>query len=55
MALPARRTGHAIPVAAHFHHVHDFATELSVWAPVLTLLALTVVAGCILWSKVCGY
>jgi len=55
MALPARRTGHALPVTASFHHAYDFATELSVWAPILTLLALTAIAGFILWSKVCGY
>lgn len=54
MALPARRTGRVLPVAASFHHAYDFATELSVWAPILTLLALTVIAGCILWSKVSG-
>jgi len=55
MALPARRTGQVLPAAVSFHHAYDFVTELSIWAAILTLLALTVIAGCILWSKVCGY
>ena len=55
MALLAGKAGRVPPATAPLHHAYYFATELSVWAPIVTLLALTVIAGCILWTKVCGY
>ena len=53
MALLAGRAGRVSPTA-HLHHAYTFATGLSEWAPIVTLLALTVIAGCILYSKVAG-
>jgi hypothetical protein len=55
MALLAGKAGRVPPATAPFHHAYYFATELGAWAPILTLLALTVIAGFILWSKVGGY
>jgi len=55
MALLAGKASRVPPATPTLHHAYYFATELSVWAPILTLLALTVIAGCILWSKVSGY
>lgn len=58
MALLTAKAGRVPPATAPFHHIHDaynFAAELGVWAPIVTLLALTTIAGYILWSKVAGY
>ena len=55
MALLRGKAVRVPPAAAHLHHAYYFATELSVWAPIITLLVLTLIAGCILLSKVGGY
>ena len=55
MGLVAGKAGRVPPATAPFQHAYYFATELGVWAPILTLLALTVIAGLILWSKIGGY
>lgn len=52
MALLRTKAGRIPPVAAHMHY---WEIGLAVWAPVLALLALTLIAGCILYSKVGGF
>jgi hypothetical protein len=53
MALVEAKSGR-VP-RAPVHHVHCLATEISVWAPVLVLGALTLLAGIMLWLRVTGY
>ena len=56
MALLEAKSGRRFPPAiAPIYHAHHLATEISVWAPVLALGALTVAAGIILWLKVARY
>ena len=55
MALLEAKSGCVPPAIAPVHHVHHLATEISVWAPVVALGVLTLVAGVILWLRVTGY
>ncbi len=55
MALLEAKSGSVPPATAPVHHVHHLATEISVWAPVVALGTLTLVAGIILWLRVAGY
>jgi hypothetical protein len=55
MALLKAKSGCLPPAMASVHHVHHLATEISVWAPIVALGALTLVAGIILWLRVTGY
>jgi hypothetical protein len=55
MALVEAKSGRIPRAAAPVHHVHHLATEISVWAPVMALGALTLVAGIMLWLRVTGY
>jgi hypothetical protein len=55
MALLEAKSGCVPPAIAPAHRVHHLATGISVWAPVVALGALTLVAGIILWLRVTGY
>jgi hypothetical protein len=55
MALVEAKSGRIPRATAPVHHLHHLATEIRVWAPVLALGALTLVAGIILWLRVTGY
>jgi hypothetical protein len=55
MALLEPKFGCVPPAIAPVNRVHQLATEISVWAPVVALVALTLVAGIILWLRVTGY
>jgi len=55
MALLKAKSGCVPPAIAPVHHVHRLATEISVWAPVVALGALSLVAGIMLWLRVTGY
>ena len=52
MALLTAKAGRVPPATAPVHH---WETVLSVWGPIMTLLALTLIAGYVLYSKVAGY
>lgn len=52
MALLQMKAGRVPPATVRMHY---WAAGLSEWAPVLALLALTLIAGCILYSKVGGF
>ena len=52
MAAQIHKAGSVAPEIERWHHAYR---ELSVWVPLATLLALTVIAGFILFSKVSGY
>ncbi|HXI40649.1 MAG TPA: hypothetical protein VNH83_11750 [Bryobacteraceae bacterium] len=55
MSLLEAKTG-CVPMAiAPVHHVQKLVTEISVWAPVVALGALSLVAGVMLWLRVTGY
>lgn len=51
MALLQPKAGRVSPAA----RMHYWEIGLVAWAPVLALLALTLIAGCILYSKVGGF
>jgi hypothetical protein len=55
MALLEAKSGCVPPAIVPVHRVHHLATEISVWAPVVALGALTLVAGIMLWLRVTGY
>ena len=55
MALLEAKSGCVPAAIAPVHHVHPLATEISVWAPIVALGALTLVAGIVLWLRVTGY
>ena len=55
MALLEAKSGCVPPAITPVHRVRHLATEISVWAPVVALGALTLVAGIILWLRVTGY
>ncbi len=52
MALLQPKNSRVLHAAAR---VHYWEIGLVEWAPVLALLALTIIAGCILYSKVGGF
>jgi len=52
MALLRTKNGRVPPATARMHY---WEIGLGEWAPVLALLALTVIAGLILYSKVAGF
>jgi len=55
MAQLRRKGGRVPPAFATFHHAYSYAIGVTVWAPVLALLALTAIAGLILLARVSGY
>jgi hypothetical protein len=52
MAVLRMKAGRVPPAAVRMHY---WEIGLAEWAPVLALLALTIIAGCILYSKVGGF
>ncbi len=55
MALIEAKSGCVPPAIAPVNRVHHLATQISVWAPIVALGALTLVAGIMLWLRVTGY
>jgi hypothetical protein len=55
MSLLETKSDCASPVIAPVNRPHHLATEISVWAPVVALGALALVAGIMLWLRVTGY
>jgi hypothetical protein len=52
MALLEAKSGRVPPATAPIQHAHHLATEISVWAPIIALGALTLAAYIILWLRV---
>ena len=52
MALLQVKSDRVPPATAPIHHAHHLATEISVWAPIVALGALTLAAYIILWLRV---
>jgi hypothetical protein len=52
MALLQVKSGRVPPATAPMHHAHHLATEISVWAPIIALVALSLATYIILWLRV---